>query len=344
MSDSTSNRPVKMASDASSEEVAKAFLCLRALSVGLDTFPINDLSVDVMRKWGLYLWDTYAHEAKDLTEASELLFDKLAELLVNAGKELDIKNNVGQFVCVGVYDFLMCWAHWGYPVLTAGHKFAAACMATTVSHDAVDDLEVNWPYFTVIIPDGLIPTDTGGCVRLALVATNQHYGAAIFLIGDNYLRLMRNSGSLADLFERDESDFNAAVDVSELGSFEEPHYARVCHLVKRFVAALLLTMQHTNNYKPNIQRGEYPPLLWRNGPPKHRTYVVGRAISVDCRAAVRAYAAGSRYTPPSVQTLVRGHHKRQVIGIGRTGRKVIWIEPYWRGPEDAPILTRPYNI
>lgn len=48
--------------------------------------------------------------------------------------------------------------------------------------------------------------------------------------------------------------------------------------------------------------------------------------------------------PPAIQRLVRGHHKRQVVGIGRSGRRVIWIEPYWRGPEDAPILTRPYKV
>ena len=38
------------------------------------------------------------------------------------------------------------------------------------------------------------------------------------------------------------------------------------------------------------------------------------------------------------------NRKRQVVGIGRTGRKVIWVEPYWRGPEEAPILTRPYHV
>lgn len=44
------------------------------------------------------------------------------------------------------------------------------------------------------------------------------------------------------------------------------------------------------------------------------------------------------------QSCVRGHYKRQVIGVGRSGRKVIWIEPYWRGPEGAPLLVRPYEF
>jgi hypothetical protein len=39
-----------------------------------------------------------------------------------------------------------------------------------------------------------------------------------------------------------------------------------------------------------------------------------------------------------------GHYKRQVVGTGRHGRQIIWIEPYWRGPENAPILARPWRI
>lgn len=29
------------------------------------------------------------------------------------------------------------------------------------------------------------------------------------------------------------------------------------------------------------------------------------------------------------------------MGVGRSLRKVIWIKPFYRGDENAPILTRP---
>jgi hypothetical protein len=67
-------------------------------------------------------------------------------------------------------------------------------------------------------------------------------------------------------------------------------------------------------------------------------------MALDCRPAVHRYMGGSASAPPAVQSIVRGHFKRQVVGISRAGRRVIWIEPYWRGPEDAPILARPYKI
>jgi hypothetical protein len=51
-----------------------------------------------------------------------------------------------------------------------------------------------------------------------------------------------------------------------------------------------------------------------------------------------------RRIPPSVQCLVRGHWKRQPCGHELQDRKWIQIEPYWRGPEDAPIAVRSHRV
>jgi hypothetical protein len=42
----------------------------------------------------------------------------------------------------------------------------------------------------------------------------------------------------------------------------------------------------------------------------------------------------------NIRTLVCGHWKMQAHGTGRKDRKHLHIEPYWRGPEDAPIALR----
>jgi hypothetical protein len=39
----------------------------------------------------------------------------------------------------------------------------------------------------------------------------------------------------------------------------------------------------------------------------------------------------------SVRTMVRGHWRQQAHGPNHSLRKVMWIRPTWRGPEDAPI-------
>jgi hypothetical protein len=35
--------------------------------------------------------------------------------------------------------------------------------------------------------------------------------------------------------------------------------------------------------------------------------------------------------------MVRGHPRWQACGPGRSERKLIWVNPFWKGPEDAPI-------
>ncbi|ATB35607.1 hypothetical protein CYFUS_001021 [Cystobacter fuscus] len=40
--------------------------------------------------------------------------------------------------------------------------------------------------------------------------------------------------------------------------------------------------------------------------------------------------------PVQVRTLVQDHWKRQAHGPGLAERKLIWIQPYWRGPDAVP--------
>jgi hypothetical protein len=42
----------------------------------------------------------------------------------------------------------------------------------------------------------------------------------------------------------------------------------------------------------------------------------------------------------NVRSLTSGHWKRQACGEKGKERKLIWIEPYWRGPEAAPITRK----
>ena len=97
---------------------------------------------------------------------------------------------------------------------------------------------------------------------------------------------------------------------------------RVVVLAQRYVLGLLIMMQSHPNFGGPKERPVPPTSKRRDGPPKHRTFMLGRPIDVDCRAAIREYVEGRRRGAPSVQTLVIGHHKRQVIGVGRTGRKL----------------------
>lgn len=41
--------------------------------------------------------------------------------------------------------------------------------------------------------------------------------------------------------------------------------------------------------------------------------------------------------------IVRGHWKEQPFGPGRTQRKLIFVQPYWKGPAGSPVVSRAYT-
>jgi len=48
--------------------------------------------------------------------------------------------------------------------------------------------------------------------------------------------------------------------------------------------------------------------------------------------------------PLAVRTLVRGHFRNQPCGVGRSDSKLIWIQPFWRGPLDGEISNKEKRV
>lgn len=47
---------------------------------------------------------------------------------------------------------------------------------------------------------------------------------------------------------------------------------------------------------------------------------------------------------PVVRFMVRGHWRNQAFGAGRTDRKLIWIKPFYKGPDVATVINKPYLV
>jgi hypothetical protein len=77
-----------------------------------------------------------------------------------------------------------------------------------------------------------------------------------------------------------------------------------------------------------------------------RRFVFGAPVLVDARDKVASWARGENRSSrsPTVRTLVRGHWKMQPYGKGSSLRKVIWRQPFWRGPEDGPAVVRDHVV
>jgi hypothetical protein len=75
-----------------------------------------------------------------------------------------------------------------------------------------------------------------------------------------------------------------------------------------------------------------------NGCKQDRAILLGKSIKVERGKASyegdRGPGTGNKL---SVHHLVAGHWKKQPCGERRKERKLIWVSPYWRGPEDGPL-------
>jgi hypothetical protein len=137
-----------------------------------------------------------------------------------------------------------------------------------------------------------------------------------------------------DIRVGDDEDFWEGYDRSQ----EE----RISTLLGRLVIGACVFMTERANYKEKVVRMDrsLTPFAARAGKkPESRVFTVGKPVKIDFRLAVKAYIEGKR-GPLTVQSLVAGHHKHQAHGPGGADRKWIYVAPYWRGPDDGPILVR----
>lgn len=247
------------------------------------------------------------------------------------------------------------WAHHGYRQLVTSHRYAAALMSTKMSKQLVNDVRPPWPVFLVDVPGGLLqivnqkgePKDVSfGIVRYGRY---NHQGARavrwshMLFARDDGASLWGYNMSAEDVYfgGTPEGDIFADTPFAE-GISRVDERSRM--LFWRLVFGLCLAMQERGNYKPS-KAAQKEHNHRQPGPPVIRTYVVGRPPSVDCRKSVIDFVRGERRGGPvSVQTLVCGHWRQQPHGPQSSLRKTIWIEPFWRGPEDAPILVRAKTV
>ncbi len=252
--------------------------------------------------------------------------------------------------------FACCWAEAAYPKLVTGHKFAAALMCTPSDPSMLEDVHIPWKTFVVAVPNGLltledreydsigIMIDPAGDTLLRLPDDPRGtLSRFIMILSGQGGRLCRMTVALdaADgLFKDVEEDNIWALGGTML---ERDRKERLLRCARRLVVGLLVAMQNTRFADKKTHQANS---VRRSGAPNHRAVYVGAPIATDCRPSLERYITGTskKHTPPSMQSLVRGHYKRQVVGMDRRGRKVLWIEPYWRGPEDAPILIHPYSV
>lgn len=268
------------------------------------------------------------------------------------------------------------WGDLAFPRIQTSHSYAAMLMSTTISEKEIVHVEAPWPGFLIEVPQGLLPLrlkdkDTS----ITRIHVLSHFlprtlveekwmalwmtgpGVEILRVGRlDELSIPRTKRSVAqtqlvEIEAQRVDEKNLPLD--EEGSFEafwagydSEAEERVSVLASRLVvgACIAMTDSATIRERPIKIDPSVAPLARRlHKRPISRVFTVGQPIDRDFRPAVTAYLTGERGSL-KVQSLVAGHHKRQAFGAGSTERKWIFIQPYWRGPEDAPILVREHVL
>lgn len=261
------------------------------------------------------------------------------------------------------------WCANGFPAIEMGHKTAAALMSTA----APDELRVPWSCFLLYLPTGLLqmPCDKGEHDYLSHVL--MCYGARVsrfvgdaeipdacqlrlvsvgglgFSVHSSYSELRHESPSLR-MASADADASALAFDDLEMESDRSrvSHMKRLLRCVVRFVANTCALMAEPTNVQ-RVGKGHAAPAFGVHSGAvapiaKTQLFRIGRPVVVDCRDSVRDYIAGRRSALRSVRWLVRGHWTHQAHGPEHSLRRLQWIEPYWKGADDAPINVRPHIL
>ena len=262
------------------------------------------------------------------------------------------------------------WYDNGMPVVEVGHKLAASYMSTRISKEMTAKIHLPFSTFKIQVPVGalqLLDCTTGKPAHV----TGLYVGNTSVIDGNlhselssmrpkeilqhvkqsSYLLLVTETGTTVwrSCLDSEEVFTDSDIPDSPLGALDmalEDFDRRALVLAGRLAASVILHISGNEGYEKvgtGHENFDSTTNRRRSPHPTYRKFVVTRNVVHDMREAVCEYLRGNRKTL-SVQTMVTGHWRWQPHGAGRALVKHIFIEPFWRGPEDAPIALRKHKL
>ena len=242
------------------------------------------------------------------------------------------------------------WAHYGFQLIDLDDKYAASLAATKVNADALGELHLPWPCFLIRIPPFLRHlTLHGEPLRHILVNHVRMHPidfVRVSILTANKSRVFTYQ-SLADMAKGMTPALGFTSDTGE----EWPMGSTDLHMhtvIERLVVGTCVSLTDPATYrrwaptpglkKPSVGKGPRSGL-----PPQVALFKVGANVVHDVRQAISDYITGTG-KPTTVRTLVTGHWKRQPHGPRASLRRLTFVECYWRGDEDAPLIRRAHVV
>lgn len=111
------------------------------------------------------------------------------------------------------------------------------------------------------------------------------------------------------------------------------------HLVVHAVLEVTSTRGQWIVREPAPSQSEPRPHTRRT---EERVFELPGSIDIKVYRAIREAKRGAVSSVQIHQCLVRGYRRR--ASPGWKDQRKRWVKPYWRGPEDGPIVERPYRL
>jgi hypothetical protein len=341
--------------------IAAGRVAMARLATRLFGHTCNSNSKDGLMRCGQSWWEhTYKHVTTDL-DATKLY----AEFCEKQGNPfLAMAGNAPD--CI-IYIGAARWADVGFPTITMGERLAAAFCGTDIPEEWFDDITAPWKAFVIELPQSETPIFTVydpeydervRCTRVLVHnMVNEETGLSewwwtVFSEKEQHLWRQGTVGAILKPVQFREQETDRYKIHSGQEAFGE-HVAqdeRIYLAISRLVFNTILTLTDPQRVRPvgsshkryaakGQERGH-------KGPPEQRVFVIGTPIQIDLRDRLRDYLAGRKGASWKLTTQipVHGYWRWQPYGPRHSLRRRQFIEPYWKGQEDAVIPIREHHL
>ncbi len=242
------------------------------------------------------------------------------------------------------------WAMCGYPTIRPTHRAAASWMATNYRAEDMGFVRPPWPSFVILVPTSMLwLTGKDSELEVTVIGASYHEGKWDYTVSTNVppgepaaLRIYAY-GVSTEMMVRGGipavapiEGFAMSQDMERTGTDD-----RTDALARRLILGVCMYYSHQGRLSENKQvfrsktgNRRDPDVL-----PDYTCWEMRSEISIDVVRAVKEWARTGVGKSPAVQGMVAGHGKWQAHGPKLSLRKWIHVQPYWRGPEDAPVIA-----
>lgn len=241
------------------------------------------------------------------------------------------------------------WAVNGFPQIVIGAKHAAALAATKYPDEVLEEVRSPWSSWLIEVPSETLWMSDADLkpipIQRIMVGWSSGEKWAMTAYAHDGMALHRWGATIQGLLSPPGNDFRWGENMlfpASTSTIDE----RAMLIVGRFIVGVALELASGQNVSrsPKGRAPAWKPRTQGAPPIDSRTYQLKADIRVDCRQELREFLLGTRRSVPAVQHIVRGHWKLQAHGAAMSQRKTIWVQPYWRGPEDSPVALRAHAI